>query len=567
MKYFIIILLTFCSMFVSGQAPVYSPPVKIPILLSGSFAELRSNHFHSGIDIKTRGVTGIPVYTINDGYISRIVVSPTGFGRALYIHHPNGTTSVYGHLESFREDIARYVKNIQYAKKSFRIDFPVEKNLFPVKKDDFIAKSGNSGSSGGPHLHFEIRDTETEEPLNPLQFDFPVKDNIAPRIFSLMIVPLNEFGHVDFQAEKKYFPVSYSEGKYFLQNNPIIPVYGKIGFAIRANDYFDGSNNKCGVYSMRMFFDGELYYSFRMDRFSFNETRYLNSHIDYEEYILSKNRYQKAWLDPGNRLKIYDYLRNEGTLRVTDGNIHHVRFELTDLYGNTSTLDFNVESKSQQVKREKTKFNRLMKYDRENHFSKDGIRIDFGEGTFYDDVEFIWEKIPAAGAFLSDIHVVHKKTVPLHHSAQLSIKAEVPEKTLREKALLVRVDTVSGKLSAVGGTFNKGWVTAHIRALGNYAVSLDTISPQIVPLSIRDKSAITETSRIRFRISDDLSGIKSYKGTLDGKWALFEYDAKSKIITHYFDAERFELGKRHHLILTVTDNKNNIKIYEASFWK
>lgn len=567
MKQFVLLFFLVFSLSAAAQTHSYSSPVKIPIFLSGSFAELRSNHFHSGIDIKTQGVTGIPVYAVADGYISRIVVSPTGFGLALYINHPNSTTSVYGHLKSFRDDIARYVKNIQYERKSFRVDLQVPKDLFPVKQDEFIARSGNSGSSGGPHLHFEIRDAQTEEPLNPLHYSFPVKDNTPPRIYSLMIAPLNEYSHVDYQGQKKTFGVAFSDGKYQLQNNPVVPVYGMVGFGIQANDFFDGSNNRCGVYSIRVFWDGELYYSFKMDRFSFSESRYINSHIDYEEFITTKRRFHKTWIDPGNRLRIYDYVRNSGRLRVTDGNIHIVRFELKDLQGNTSILDFKIESKTARVERPETPFNQLLNYDETNNFRDDNIRIDFPEETFYDNVAFTWKQKPASEKFLSGIHVVHKKTVPLHSGIQLSIKTQRLKKPLQEKALLVSVDTITGEISAAGGSYSNGWVTGNIRAFGNYAVALDTVPPRIVPLSIRDKSAITETSRIRFRITDDLSGIKEYVGTLDGKWALFEYDAKNSSITHYFDANRFELGKRHKFVLKVTDNKGNENTYEASFWK
>jgi hypothetical protein len=567
MKYFSIIFLILFTFSVFGQTNEYTSPVKIPIFLSGSFAELRSNHFHSGIDIKTQGVTGVPVYSVADGYISRIFVSPSGYGLALYINHPNGTTSVYGHLESFRDDIARYVKNIQYERKSFRVDLQVPKEHFPLKQGEFIGRSGNSGSSGGPHLHFEIRDTQTEEPLNPLHYPFPIKDSTPPRIYSLMITSLNEYGHVDFQAEKKTFPVVFTDGKYQIQNNAIIPVYGMVGFAIQANDFFDGSNNRCGVYSIRMFWDGELYYSFKMDRFSFPEGRYINSHTDYEEFIHTKRRFHKTWIDPGNRLRIYDYVRNNGQLRITDGNIHLVRIELKDLHGNTSILDFRVESKAGQVERTKTPFSQLLKYEQANRFREENIRIDFPEKTFYDDVEFKWNQKPASEKFLSDIHVVHRNTVPLHSSARLSIKTEKLEKRLQEKALLITVDTLTQKNSAAGGHYDNGWVTGDIRSFGNYAVALDTVPPRIVPLSIRDKSALTESSRIRFRISDDLSGINKITGTFDGKWALFEYDAKTDMITHYFDAERFELGKRHDFVLKVTDNKGNESTYEASFWK
>lgn len=561
--FFSIILPLICT----SQTDYFSSPVKIPVLLSGNFAELRNNHFHSGIDIKTQGVTGIPIYSAADGYISRIVVSPAGYGLALYINHPNGTTTVYGHLEKFRDDIARYVKNIQYEKESFRVDLQTGANLFQVKKGEMIGLSGNTGSSGGPHLHFEIRDTKTEEPLNPLSYNFPVTDNTPPRIYSLIIAPLNEYGHADFQSGKKTYPIINLNGKYRLQNNTVIPVYGMIGFAVQANDYYDGSHNPCGIYSMKMYWDGELYYSFSMDRFSFSESRYINSHIDYEQYIETNKRYHKTWTDPGNRLRIYDYLRNNGRIRVTDGNIHLVKLELKDLYGNTSVLEFKVESKAHNPELTQKPFNKLLKFDKSGNFRNNDISIDFQKETFYDDLEFTWKKIPSSENLLSDTHVIHRNTIPLHKSAQLSIRAENIEKRYHEKALLIKVDTVSGKFSSAGGNYRNGRVTGNISTFGNYAVALDTIPPEIVPLSITNNSQLTETSQIRFRISDNLSGINEITGTIDGKWALFEYDAKTAVITHYFDAERFELGKRHRFVLKITDNKNNESIYEASFWK
>jgi hypothetical protein len=567
MIFLILFLFAFTSLTVSSQEVTYSSPVKIPIYLSGSFAELRSNHFHSGIDIKTNGTAGIPVYAVADGYISRIVVSPTGFGLAIYIRHPNGTTSVYGHLESFRDDIARYVKDIQYERKSYSIDLSLSENLFQLKKDEFIARSGNSGSSGGPHLHFEIRDTRTEEPLNPLHYPFPVEDTMPPKIYALMIAPLNEYGHADYQVEKKIFSVEQRNGKYFLKDNPIVPVYGLVGFAVRTNDFFNGSNNRCGVYSIRLYWDGELFYSFRMDRFSFAESRYVNSHMDYEEYMQNGQRFHKAWIDPGNKLGIYDGVRNNGIIRVTDGNIHPVRFEITDLHGNASILDFNVEGRTWHPVQKKSSFDQLLKYDQANHYSNEHIRIDFPEGTFYTDVEFFYKTMSASEELISDVHVIHKKSVPLHNSASLSIRTGEIEKRIQDKALLVSVDTLTGKISGAGGAYLNGWVTGNIRNFGHYAVALDTLPPRIVPLSIRERVAITESLRIRFHISDDLSGIKEYEGRIDGKWALFEYDAKVGILTHYFDNQRFDLKKRHTFRLTVNDNKGNTSLYEASFWK
>ena len=567
MKYSLILFFTLLSSVALTQEPNYASPVKIPIFLSGSFAELRSNHFHSGIDIKTQQRTGHSIYSIADGFISRIVVSPTGFGNALYVDHPDGTTSVYAHLDRFRNDIQEHVKNIQYNKKSFRIDEKLPGHLFKVSREELIAFSGNSGSSGGPHLHFEIRDTKSEEPLNPLQFDFPVTDNIPPRLYSIMVVPLNEFSHVDYLPENKIYPAVLLNGRYQLQDNPVIPVYGNIGIAVEANDFFDGSANRCGIYSMKLWFDGELYYSAQKDRFSFDESRYINSYIDYAEFIKSKRRFQKTWIEPGNRLSIYNSTQRGGNLKMTDGNYHPVKIELKDLYGNTSVLEFTLASRFKKMERLDPPFARFMRYDSHNDFETDEIKIEVPHETLYEDLKFTYKKIPHGNPLHSNIHVVHNESVPIHKNVLLSVKTKKLDQMLHEKALLVNVDTLTGKYTAAGGVYDDGWITGHIRNFGNYAVAVDTVPPDIVPLSFKTDGELSETARIRFRISDDLSGIKEYVGTLNGKWALFEYDAKTNTIVHHFDAKRFELGKRHQLELTVTDNRNNKRTYAASFWK
>jgi hypothetical protein len=552
--------------YTSAQEIELVSPVRIPILLSGSFAELRSNHFHSGIDIKTQGITKIPVYSIADGYISRIVVSPGGFGKALYLNHPNGTTSVYGHLDKFRDDIEQCVKNIQYNNKSFRIDEQISGDRFPVNQNDLIGFSGNSGSSGGPHLHFELRNTKSEEPVNPLKYNFPVKDDIPPKIFSVMIVPLGEYSHCDYQTDKKIYLVITSSNEYIL-STPVIPVYGPTGFAIEVNDYFNGSNNRCGVYSILLKIDGEPYYSFQMDRFSFEETNYINSHIDYETLIKSKRRFHKTWLDPGNRLGIYNYIRDNGIYNMNDGNIHPVSIEVKDIHGNKSVLNFRVESRAKAISKTEENYSKHFRYDRFSSFYDDSIKIELPPGSLYEDLRFFYERDSESNEFISPIHIVHNNTVPLHKSARLSIQVRNNNGADYSKALLVNVDTISGNFYSCGGQYKKGWVTGDLRTFGNYAVAIDTVPPVIKPLSIKNRAALTESNRIRFRITDELSGISTITGFMDDKWALFEYDAKTDMIVHYFDPERFEMKRQHTLKLIISDQKGNTSTYEARFYK
>jgi len=548
----------------NAQEKYFSDPLRIPMLLSGSFAELRSNHFHSGIDIKTQGVTGLPVYAAANGYVSRIAVSPTGFGRALYIDHPNGTTTVYGHLDRFIPEIQEYVIEQQYRQQSFRVDLQVPAYLFSVEKGQEIAKSGNTGSSGGPHLHFEVRDTKTEEPLNPLQYGFSITDKIAPKVFSLLVVPLTDTSQVNFAQVARSYPVVLYDGKYHLKNNPVIPVYGKVGFAIQANDYFDGTYNKCGINNLRLSVDGETQFTYQLNRFAFPDTRYVNSHFDYKEYKRSKRRFIKTWIDPGNRLSIYNYNLSQGMYEAGHG-MHEVSILLADTYDNESELLFSIERKKAVLAPRKHE-GIPMFYNRDNKFESNDCSIEIPKGALYKNIFFTYSTRPTTEAFYSDFQLVGDQSVPLHTSGKLWIKTRnLPEK-LHSKVVMVNVDNDKGLPVAAGGSFENDGVVASVRSLGMYAVMVDTLAPEIIPLSITENT-LTESNRIRFRIKDDLSGIQSIEGLLDGKWALFDYDTKTGKITHVFDKSRFDFEKRHSIELTVTDYRENKSVYEATFWK
>ncbi|HYQ58725.1 MAG TPA: M23 family metallopeptidase [Draconibacterium sp.] len=566
MRIKLLVIFLLFSTFGFAQERYYSDPVKIPMLLSGSFAELRSNHFHSGIDIKTQGVTGIPVYAAADGYIARIAVSPGSYGNALYINHPNGTTTVYGHLSAFSLAVDKYVKDQQYGKKSFQVDLQLPPYLFPVKQDEEIAKSGNTGSSGGPHLHFEIRDTKTEEPLNPLNFGFPVTDNIAPKVFSVLIVPLTKASHVAYSGTPKSYPVVFYDGIYHLKNNPTIPVWGEIGIAVQTNDYFDGTYNKCGINLLRMSKNNEELFTFVLNRFSFNNTRYVNSHIVYDELKTSKRSFIKTWLEPGNKLPIYTHIGSKGRIIPKNEQTDNIQIELQDSYRNTSLLNFSIIGKKAETDMNTQPTGELFTYDTNNNFENDSARLFIPAGALYSNFNFEYRTEPSSDDFFTAYHFFHNNTVPLHTDATIALRTNDLPTNLHSKVVLAYVHPVTGEYSAAGGEYKNGWVSTPTRNLGVYAVTVDTIPPKITPLSLKD-NALTESKRIRFKIKDDLSGIKNIEGIMDGKWALFEFDAKSSTITHYFDATRFDLGKNHHFKLTVTDHRDNTSTYEANFWK
>ncbi len=566
-KIYLIFAIGLCSLFLSGQQIYYSPPVRIPVSLSGSFAELRSNHFHSGIDIKTQGTINIPVCAVADGYISRISVSPTGFGNAIYIDHDNGTTSVYGHLNQFRPDIQKYVKDIQYQRKSFQVDIPVLPGIFPVSKNEIFALSGNSGSSAGPHLHFELRNTKTEDPINPLKLGFQIKDKTPPAIFALQIVPLSESSHVNYTSSKVIYDVEMVNGEYHLKNNPVIPVYGEIGFAVETYDFVDGSQNKCGIISMELNIDRVIYSSIKLNRFSFSESGTVNSYIDYAEFMKSGRRFQRTWVEPCNSFSGFDFTEKNGIFDPGIDAVHEVSIEIKDSYENTSVLKFTVAGKYREMQTKVSESEAFFQCDHTNQWKTDDFRIELPKNALFRDLPFQYKTSETKNGFYSPVHEIHDNTVPLKKNVKIAVKTfDLPE-MLQQKVLLVSINPETGKYTSVGGKYENGWDTAEIKAFGNYAVRVDTVPPTILPLSIDNKNTLTEPDKIRFEIRDDLAGIDSIEGLIDGKWALFEYDAKNNLITHYFDAKRFELGKQHNFKLTVTDFTGNSSVYEATFRK
>lgn len=564
---FLVIGLSACSQPLEPiDANYYAAPLKIPFFLAGNFAELRPNHFHAGIDIKTQGRTGLPVFTAAEGTVSRISISPSGYGNALYINHPNGTTTVYGHLESFAPQIADYIRKIQYEKETFSIDQQVPAGTLPVKKGEQIAKSGNAGSSGGPHLHFEIRRTKEEILLNPLLFHMPVKDKVKPLIQSLMVYPVSDDAGVSGKQQPQRFETILTGNSYQLKNKQAIPVWGKIGFGLQAVDLLDGSPNKCGIYSIKLCIDNEVIYSFAMDNLVIDETKYINSHLDYEQAIRTGRRFYRTWLEPGNKLSIYSIAEKRGIFKATDNKPHQVRYEVTDAYGNATSLAFTIQSKETSFTPAESK-GELFKYNRNNHIRNDNIEFSIPEGALYEDVDFIYEKKPGNPKFYSSVFQLHDPYTPLHFACPLRIKAVNLPANLESKVMLAQVDPVSGRIYSGTGKYVDGWVEGNIRVLGNYALVVDTQAPKIVSLSIADKKPLKDANKLKFRITDNLSGIETFRGTIDGKWVLFEYDLKNNLISYTFDKSRMQFGKNHTLNLEVADYKGNTSTYKANFYK
>lgn len=568
LPYFLILLCFFNGSSLSEYSYVknyFRSPVDFNLSLTGSFGELRPNHFHSGIDITTDGIEGKNVYAIADGYVSRIKVSAYGFGKAIYINHPNGYTSVYAHLQKFNSAIEQYIKQIQYSKESFEVElFPKNHELI-ITKGQIIAFSGNTGSSAGPHLHFEIRETKSETPLNPLLFGYPVTDNIPPTINKMIVYPLDRNSMVENGIVSKKFSIKKINGQYFIDYPHTIKVHGKIGFGIDTHDLQSNSSAKNGVHSIELLLNDKTIYYHKMERFSFNETRYINCHIDYEEKLRNKNNFQKSFLAPNNLLSIYENSINRGIINFNDNNIHYLKYIIKDFNGNKSILSFKVQSTSSFISSSSAvigpKYSAIFPFSKKNTFKTTEISIEIPENILYDSLLFEFNKLPSLKDTYTPVFQIHNKYTPVHSYFFISIKADKVPQNFRDKALIVSVE--NDIKTAIGGSWEYGFVTAKVRSFGNYAVAVDSIRPIITPLNISPNKSMKNEKTIKIRIKDNLSGIKSYKATVDGKWILMEYDAKARVLTYVFD-ERVSYG-RHNFSLTVTDNKNNIANYSATF--
>lgn len=536
----------------------FKSPLNIKLNLAGSFGEIRGNHFHSGIDIKTNQRQGYPVMAIADGYVSRLRVQEGGFGFAVYINHPNGVTSVYAHLSKFNSTLSRWVKNYQYQNKTYQVDFALTPIEIPLKQGDIIGLSGNSGSSVAPHLHFETRDTKTEEIINPLKFGFLIPDNVKPTIRGLYIYKLNDKPFNN-NTIKQAVAVMGANGNYFLAKNQVISVIGQVGFGIQTTDKLSGNNNNNGIYSTSLYVDEKLIFETVVNRFSFLTSRSVNSYIDYPLLLTTGKTVQKNFVAAGIKPSFYTALINNGKLNLNDENIHKVKYLIKDFAGNTSQLNFkikgnlNAKSDIANVIRKAI----TIKFDEDTDIIEPDFKLQFPKLMLYDDLDYTFHKSPKTKWSYSVVYHIHNKLTPLHSNYSLWIK---PDSNLLDlnKAVIVNTNGIYQ-----GGQLENGFIKATPKTFGSFYVTIDSLPPLIKPIFI--KSNLSMANKMQFKISDNLSGIQSYNGYIDNQWVLMEFDGKTKILTHYFD-EHTGFGK-HIFKLVVTDNKENTKEYSTTFYR
>lgn len=535
----------------------FRSPLDIPMKLAGNFGELRPNHFHAGFDFRTMQKEGFNVYAVADGYVSRIKISTFGNGKTIYINHPNGFTSVYGHLQKGVGKIEEYIKKTHYKEQSYEIEIFPNPNEIVLKKGEIIALSGNTGSSEGPHLHFEFRDTQSEKVINPYFFGFDsfMKDTKKPQIASLMVYPLGENSVVN--QSKRPVTVNLSlqaNGTYLSQ---AVVAKGRIGFGIQAFDVFDFSYDKYGLFKVQTFLNGNPSFGYQFDTFSFDETKYINAFMDYYWYKKTRQKVQKLFMKNPFPLSIIHPDFENGVVNVSNNFTNLYRIEVSDFYGNTTLVSVPIQYSTVEasIQEEIVKTKYFVKTKTDSNFEKNNWSVFFPAETFYDDFYLNFD-------VNNNTMTVHNDLVPVNNSFQVTT---VDSSATNDDRTFI-ASLKENKLSYNSTKRKKNTFTIYTKKLGQFILAKDTIAPNISIAKPIEGKWLTSQKTIQLTISDGLSGIKSYNGFLNGKWILFEYENKTKKITHYFDDGIVAEGK-NDLKVEVTDNVGNSTIFETQFFR
>lgn len=523
-------------------------PFDFPLLLSGNFGELRANHFHGGVDFKTQGVVGKPIRCIADGYISRVTVTPGGYGQAVYITHDNGYTSVHGHLHRFMDGVQQVVEAYQYEHETFAVDLQFEADRFPLKQGEVFALAGNEGYSFGPHLHMEIRKTDTEEYIDPLQFyTDQLKDTTAPRATHVMLYPQAGKGVVNGSSRKKIISLS---------GQSPITAWGQIAAGIKAYDYMDGTSNNYGVRSVTLLVDSVEVFRSTVDGFLPDENRMINAWTDYEEYATRNSWFMRSQILPGNTWRMLQADDERGVVTINEERPYRFCYVLEDLYGNRRTYGFVVQGKKQEVEL-LHKGEHYLKWNQGNIVQQPGMSLVIPKGMLYEDVDLNC-KVIADSLNISYDYQLNDKPVPLHGGCSLVIGVRNYPISDTSKYYVAR--KYKGRKSSAGGYFEDGFMFANIRELGTYSVAIDTVAPRIVPMN----KPQWKTGNIRFKIRDAETGIKDYKVYIDGKFVLFKFASKNATLS-CMHPDRIKRGMKHRMEVVITDYCGNVAREEYQF--
>ena len=552
-KSFLLLFLLSILFRLNSQEYNLNSPIDLPLNLSGTFGEFRSSHFHYGLDITTNKKSGYEVYSIESGSIIRIRVSTSGYGKAIYVDHLNGLTSVYAHLKEFSPKIQEYIKGQQYLRKSYNIQKFFNVGDLVIDKGELIGYSGNTGGSSGPHLHFEIRDTKSQNPLNPLSFEYKYEDNRRPIIRSLYVFDETDSFKKD---NPKQYPIekindSMYKSKKVIYNNDI-------GIGVEVYDRQSGNNyNRNGIYEIRMYLDSILNFSYKMDNINISESIFRKVFYDYSLLKTRGVRVQKIYYPPNSKLSFLNHNTKTGIFDSNDSIKKDVQIEVIDWNNNKSYLKFQIEGSPSNIKENPISGIEIVP-DQEYKIKRNNVEVDFRRNSFFNKVALNIE-------FNNDTLKVGKDIHPLRKSYNIKINKKIEDSIVRRQSYIGLINK-NGKISYLNTSKNKNSFSVNSSILGSYILSRDSIRPEVKPLNFSLNKDVSKQKTIRLRIYDNISGIKSYEVLINNKWALFEYEPKSNLIFHTIKDGIIKNGENSINIKVIDGVGNETKMNSKVYW-
>jgi murein DD-endopeptidase MepM/ murein hydrolase activator NlpD len=540
-------------------------PLDFETTLSGNFAEMRRNHFHGGLDLRTNGEENKPVYSIDDGYVSKITISRTGYGKCAFINHPNGYTSVYGHLNGFVPKLDSILKAKQYSERKFEVTLELDSSQFPLKKGEKFALSGNTGASGGPHVHFEIRKTDDGTMRSPYLLKnrpYGFSDSKRPKIFGIKLYGLKNSGIVNNAPEKKFRVITNKQNIRQVQSGGEITAWGTIGFSIKANDYMTGTGFTYTPRHLRLFADGKKISEITIDSFLFQDTRALNAFIDYPQWANSREFFMKSFKASNSPLPLsapHPY----GTLIVNEERDYNIVYEVEDDFGNKDRISFVIRGEKKEIPLSSKPDSLYIKCGQSHFFNKEDFGMWFSANSLYEDLEHNFTRTPSE-KFYSDIFSIGSALDPLHTLCDISIKIKSDTIHDKQKYYIAKLNAQNIASGSAGGLYNEnGYITGKTNTFGKFAVFVDETKPVIAPVHT---NKLRNLPYIRFKIYDTQSGIASYDAYIDDIWVMFEYDAKTQQITYWIDKTQIKEFQNHTLKVVVKDNCGNVSEFSKQIY-
>ena len=560
MRYYLLtIFFLYASIINSQNSGDY--PLEIPIILSGTFGELRPNHFHAGIDIKTKGTEGFKVYSIGDGYVSRIQITHGGYGKALYIKHDNGQSSVYAHLQKFSPKIEKIVKEIQYSKESYTFRTYPSKDEIRISEKELIGFSGNTGRSFGPHLHYELRD-ELDRPINPMAFkNYSVRDTIPPVVLGLYykLIPENSIsGSNSSFNELKLKKIS---NNLFISDT--LKTSGPVGFGINSFDRMNNTWNKMGLSNIKTSIDGNEIFNMDLNSFSYDEWRHINTFIDYAYYKNKKIKIQKLYIEEFNPLDMYKRSLGDGVVKINETNVTYLySVKLFDFNKNQSEILVPIQwVKQNDLSNRKLDFENMFKVNKDStyNFKFPGAKVSIEKNSFYTDkIIQIFEE--------NNLLHVDKDSIPLLKGITIKMDVSRYNDSIRNRTYIGRIGE-NKKSSFVSSKKEENYVIAKVNNLGDFVIKIDSIKPNISVIDISDNQWISNRKNLSIKISDNESGVKNYRGTINDKWILLEYNPMKGILSYDFNDNVNKDDAKNVLEIKIEDNVGNEKKLIKTFYR